>query len=38
MDEEVNEVIAEILWRRLDLYEWWVDCVLEDETDDQYHA
>jgi len=30
MDEKLQEVIAEILWRRLDLYEWYVDNMLED--------
>ena len=33
VDEELDEVIKEILWRRVDLYEWWVDYVLEEEEE-----
>ena len=35
MDDELREAITEILWNRVDLYEWYVDVILEEDEDDE---
>lgn len=36
VEDELDEVIREILWRRNDLCAWWIDVMTDEEEEEAY--